>query len=345
MAKWTNPVRSTRPIQITNLDLRQQPDNRIQPMACNDMYRPVTDEKLNNRTEKEIYKLLKAEKLAACAAYTLSDSSDSEYEFEESVCENLIEYSKRFYTLNPNASFDKYVDALKSYFDRNLAIKISANSVNQSSSDVWYHQRAGRITASSVFNCLHFSGQNNNGHLVKQILGQKDSCMNSEFIPALVYGRKYEPKAREIYLETNGKIHKKLKYAAAGLVISDKLPFIGASPDGLIECECCLPGCIEIKCPYTHKEKTPKAAAESDSKNFELKNGTPVLRKNRNSPYFCQMLCQMAVTKRTYCDFILYTQSGIFSERVHFDEELWKSMEENIVKFYQTFIFPKIISK
>ena len=169
MAKWTNPVRSTRPIQITNLDLRQQPDNRIQPMACNDMYRPVTDEKLNNRTEKEIYKLLKAEKLAACAAYTLSDSSDSEYEFEESVCENLIEYSKRFYTLNPNASFDEYVDALKSYFDRNLAIKISANSVNQSSSDVWYHQRAGYITASSVFNCLHFSGQNNNGHLVKQI--------------------------------------------------------------------------------------------------------------------------------------------------------------------------------
>ena len=53
-----------------------------------------------------------------------------------------------------------------------------------------------------------------------------------------------------------------MKYSAAGLVISDKLPFIGASPDGLIECECCLPGCIEIKSPYTHKEKPPKAAAE-----------------------------------------------------------------------------------
>ena len=36
--------------------------------------------------------------------------------------------------------------------------------------------------------------------------------MNSEFIPAIVYGRKYETKAREIYLETNGKFHKKLKF-------------------------------------------------------------------------------------------------------------------------------------
>ena len=42
------------------------------------------------------------------------------------------------------------------------------------SSDVWYHQREGRITASSVFNCLHFGGQNNIGHLgIKQILGQE----------------------------------------------------------------------------------------------------------------------------------------------------------------------------
>ncbi|XP_062568705.1 uncharacterized protein LOC134230856 [Saccostrea cucullata] len=342
-AKWTNPVRSTRPVKITDLDLRQQPNNQPQPMACDEEYTPVTNEQLNNRTEKDIYKLLKAEKLAACAAYTLSDSSDSEYEFEESVCENVTEFAQNFYVMNPNASFEEFVDGLRVYFDRNLAVKISKCTVGQNSSDVWHHQRAGRITASSVFNCLHFSGRNENGSLVTQILCKKYATSESNCIPALVHGRKYEAKARDMYLELNGKIHTNLRYSSAGLIIDDELPFIGASPDGLLECNCCLPGCLEIKCPYKYKDKNPKEAAACDLKNFELRNGFPVLRKNSNSPYYCQMMCQMAVTKRTYCDFILYTHSGIFSERVFFNGQIWECMKGKIVKFYKTFIFPKII--
>ena len=35
------------------------------------------------------------------------------------------------------------------------------------------------------------------------------------------------------------------------------LSFIGASPDGLVECSCCGKGLLEIKCPYCIKEKLP----------------------------------------------------------------------------------------
>ena len=168
---------------------------------------------------------------------------------------------------------------------------------------------------------MHFSGLNNIGNLVNQILGKKNSFRNSEIIPALVYGKKYETRAREIYLETNGIIYKNLKYAAVCLVISDKLPILGASSGGLIDCKFVLPGWIEIKCLYTHKEKNPPKETEKVIlKGLNWKTGNPLLKKT---------LSQMVVTKRTYnCDFILYTQSRIFYERIQFDEELWKCMEE-----------------
>ena len=31
---------------------------------------------------------------------------------------------------------------------------------------------------------------------------------------------------------------------------------MGASPDGIVSCECCGSGVVEIKCPYSCKDKS-----------------------------------------------------------------------------------------
>ena len=36
----------------------------------------------------------------------------------------------------------------------------------------------------------------------------------------------------------------------SGLVLNPKWPHLGASPDGIVQCECCGRGMIEIKCPF-----------------------------------------------------------------------------------------------
>ena len=42
---------------------------------------------------------------------------------------------------------------------------------------------------------------------------------------------------------------KGFQYTTAGLVVNPLYPYLGATPDGLIKCQCYEDGLIEIKCP------------------------------------------------------------------------------------------------
>ena len=42
-----------------------------------------------------------------------------------------------------------------------------------------------------------------------------------------------------------------------GTVISEEYPFLSASPDLQVSCECCGTGLVEIKCPYSIRDKSP----------------------------------------------------------------------------------------
>lgn len=62
--------------------------------------------------------------------------------------------------------------------------------------------------------------------------------------------------------------HQNLQLLDNGLYIYPKWPFIGASPDNIIACDCCAKGVVEIKCPYKHWENTIEHAAVNDDKQF-----------------------------------------------------------------------------
>lgn len=108
---------------------------------------------------------MKTEELEACAAYTLSltDSSESEYEFENAVHDNVLDLAK-----TANYTFENFLNVLKMYYNRDICEQIFQDSKSQSSSDTWFYQRLGRITASIVHSCLHFTGRNENGFLIKK---------------------------------------------------------------------------------------------------------------------------------------------------------------------------------
>ena len=46
-----------------------------------------------------------------------------------------------------------------------------------------------------------------------------------------------------------------------GLVVSASHPYIGASPDGIINCDCCGLGILEAKCPYCMRKEDPSTAS------------------------------------------------------------------------------------
>ena len=63
--------------------------------------------------------------------------------------------------------------------------------------------------------------------------------------------------------------HVNFSLSKSGLVIDCKYPFFGASPDGVIKCRCCEFGVLEIKCPYSCRDKS--FLTRSNESNFFLK--------------------------------------------------------------------------
>lgn len=338
LAKWTNPTRSSRPVKVIQLDLRRDTNGETPTKPTGQFYKPVytpQQEVENKSIEKQVYKLMKTEELEACAAYTLSDSSESEYEFENTVHDNVLDLAK-----TANNTFENFLNVLKMYYNRDVCEQIFQDSKSQSSCDTWFYQRLGRITASIVHSCLHFTGRNENGFLIKQILGQyNNSNIN---VASLNHGKKYEIKARDMYIEEQQTCHGNFNCDLSGFVISREIPYIGASPDGFVQCDCCGKGCIEIKCPFLYAKNTAFEAVCHDSKNFEIIQGVPSLVKKESSPYFCQIQCQLAVTKREWCDLVIYTHSGIFTHRVNFDASLWEKITDKLAGFYKKYVYSKL---
>jgi hypothetical protein len=118
------------------------------------------------------------------------------------------------------------------------------------------------------------------------------------------------------------KAHEDFLVSICGFFINVQLPFIGASPDGLVTCTCCGEGICEIKCPYNYKDASIASAVQDNSFCLE-KQGVSDLRLKRNHTYFYQVQCQLFCTGKEYCDFIVWTKNDIFVERIHTDTAFW----------------------
>lgn len=73
-------------------------------------------------------------------------------------------------------------------------------------------------------------------------------------------------------------------------------------------CSCCGAGILEVKCPFCVKDMTVTDAVNS-LKGFCLeKDENGNMRLKRDHAYFYQVQLQLFVTKKSYCDFILWTE-------------------------------------
>ena len=143
-------------------------------------------------------------------------------------------------------------------------------TVNQAECDLWHKMRESRISASKVNQ--HFQNFRRGGKdLLKKKLKNKDKFIFSKFGQvALAWGRAFENCAIQKYQEITG-----LKVEKCGLHILKEDERVCASPDGKVvgshgEVECL----IEVKCPYTKKDKTIEECVKERS--FYLKSRTPL---------------------------------------------------------------------
>lgn len=138
--------------------------------------------------------------------------------------------------------------------------------------------------------------------VVKQLLYTTFDC------EAMACGRQHEPAARQEVASTQNK-----KINLCGWFIDAEKPFLGASPDGLIDND----GLVVIKYPSSAKNMTPNKAILNRKCTLwkKTKYGT-FGELNFNHDFYNHIQGQLHVNKRKYCQFVLLTPKGMKMQRI-----------------------------
>lgn len=181
-------------------------------------------------------------------------------------------------------------------------------------SDDWHAERCGKVTASRVkdLNAKPSKGKALNS-LGLTILAERLTGVQEEIktTATMQWGIDNEPYAIAAYENETGNFVK-----GTGLIDHPFIPMFGASPDGLIGND----GQIEAKCPNTTTHLNT------------------LLTKKVPDEYIPQITCQLACTRRKWCDFISYDprlkkELQLIVIRVFSDELNIKGMERDIREF------------
>ena len=139
------------------------------------------------------------------------------------------------------------------------------------------------------------------------------------------YGCTHEKDAIQAFKSTMTE-HSSFIIKPCGFLIDQSLPFIGASPDGLLECKCCGKGVLEVKCPWIAKDEKSLESVAENRKEFCLqKNSSGSLQLRRDHPYFLQCQVQLHVSESEYCFFVVWQKAGIHVERILPDHQFIQS--------------------
>ena len=102
------------------------------------------------------------------------------------------------------------------------------------------------------------------------------------------WGRKHEKLAVEEYVKAAKKDHQNLQVSENGLFINPRWPHIGASPDSIVQCDCCVKCVLEVKCPYSHREDSIEDAVDNDGQFCLVKQGDS-FHLNQSHAYYYQV--------------------------------------------------------
>ncbi|XP_057693346.1 uncharacterized protein LOC130916556 [Corythoichthys intestinalis] len=210
----------------------------------------------------------------------------------------------------------------------------------QSTTKSWFLYQAGRITASNFKAASQTKIENPCYSLIQRICYPDAFKFTTE---ATRYGRSHEWKVRKDYEMFTKPKHRDMKVTESGFFIHKEFPYIGASPDSLVKCDCCGEGLLEIKCSFSHKDSTIESAIQD--KNFCIEFVDGHFRLKADHTYMYQIQCLLAVTGRSYCDLCLWTGKQLLIQRITLDTKFFAEALEKVATFYKVCILPELLGK
>ena len=145
--------------------------------------------------------------------------------------------------------------------------KIENLTKGQNSNSLWFEYRSGVITASIAHQVLcKYRKKNNSPSSIDNLVGKILGYSKPFKTPSTSWGVENEKYARKRYIKKSRSGHKRFKCEETRLKLHPERVMLGASVEGIVSCACCGIGCLEIKCPFSHREKSVEEyVQESDS--------------------------------------------------------------------------------
>ena len=223
------------------------------------------------------------------------------------------------------------------------AIELSTRG--QSTSDIWVQQRKGRITASGA----HAIHTKVNTIMKKRKTGVISSTLQKIIhggndlsnIPAVEWGTTHEVDGKQAFYANEAIKHDKYSLQNPGLFVSSDLPFLAASPDYVLHCNCCGTSVIEIKCPLRLSNLSVK---EHYSEVEFLHKVDDIVQLKTTHPYYTQILMQMAIAKAAQGYFVTWSPTDAVIQKIKFDSKHWSIIQANLSLFYKKYILPCLLN-
>jgi hypothetical protein len=205
--------------------------------------------------------------------------------------------------------------------------QLEAATVGQSSNKLWSLARKGRLTASNfyrVYTRIESLKRNPNldcNRLVKNLI-------HPPFLghlPQITHGSTTESVAISKFIDQLTALgHKNVAVQSCGIFIDPLRSYIGASPDGIVSCDCCPDSLLEIKCPSLSVSQ------------LSYLNAAKKLKQNH--AYFAQVQGQLHVCGFHLSYFYVYTDQEQVLDIISRDKAYYDKIVRNLEVFYMQFM-------
>ena len=214
---------------------------------------------------------------------------------------------------------------------------------------MWFKQRVGRITASrfgevnqKMVNILK------NGKQIITVSPIVNSLMGRDrdisHVDPVAWGRSKEEGAKQAFVKKIGGFHRGLSVKSCGLMVSQAHPYMAATPDAMVTCQCCMPATVEVKCPYKARFGSIQDNWQETDFLIKATNGDIILKTSHN--YYAQVQGQMALASCNRAYFVVWTPIGEpLVNIVEFNQSYWDGVSQRLTMFYKTYVVPKVLGK
>ncbi|XP_062541436.1 uncharacterized protein LOC134209470 [Armigeres subalbatus] len=270
------------------------------------------------------------------------EANQLQNEFREYDLRNLFDINYRTMTKPElHALTQSAYNAMARDADKLLRITEMTMSPNQSVH--WMVFRTGRITASVLRESCHTKISNPSISLIRKICYNKESSFQTA---PMRYGKQNESRAYDQLYNSVAHCHSNSVKLQSGLIICPEYPFLGASPDGIIQCDCHGKITIEIKCPYAGKNNadfTDALLKMTDPYIIRTADGNIGL--NPNHKYFYQALMQVHLANACFGYFFIWSPQKQYLFQIKRNDDFWVTCRKKASLFFQQVLLPELLYK